>query len=154
VPVIFLTARKEEIDRIVGLELGADDYVTKPFSPRELTARIRAILRRIPSSNSAPKKASTMFQIDHSRKEICYQGHSLELSRYEFRILEVLIQHPGQVFSRAQLMDAAWEEPDASYERTVDTHIKTLRAKLRDIDPDTDCLQTRRGWGYCLKDVS
>lgn len=150
VPIIFLTARQEEVDRIVGLELGADDYVTKPFSPRELTARIRAILRRTvglePTSVSAP-----LFSIDQIRKIIFYEGCPLDLARYEFRMLELLIRHPGQVFSRDQLMTHAWEEPDASCDRTVDTHIKTLRAKLRQIDPKSDCLQTRRGWGYCLK---
>ena len=153
VPIIFLTARQAEIDRIVGLELGADDYVTKPFSPRELTARIRAILRR---SGATPPPATApdpnpLFLVDHSRKTISYAGQPLNLSRYEFRMLELMVRHPGQVFSREQLMDYAWEEPDASYDRTVDTHIKTLRAKLRKIDPQSDCLQTRRGWGYCLK---
>ena len=152
VPIIFLTARQSEIDRIVGLELGADDYVTKPFSPRELTARIRAILRR---SGTPPSAAASglepLFLVDHSRKAISYEGQPLNLSRYEFRMLELMIRHPGQVFSREQLMDHAWEEPDASYDRTVDTHIKTLRAKLRKINPQSDCLQTRRGWGYCLK---
>lgn len=155
VPVIFLTARTEEVDRIVGLELGADDYVSKPFSPRELTARIRAVLRRIqthPVPTELPNDNGSAFQIDQSRKLILYHGQPLDLSRYEFRMLELMVHSPGQVFSRAQLMDAAWEEPDASYERTVDTHIKTLRAKLRRIQPNSNCLQTRRGWGYCLKE--
>lgn len=151
VPIIFLTARQAEVDRIVGLELGADDYVTKPFSPRELTARIRAILRRTEARPALPKPDDSLFAVDQDRKAISYKGHPLDLSRYEFRMLELMIQHPGQVFSRDQLMDHAWEEPDASYDRTVDTHIKTLRAKLRKIDPQSDCLQTRRGWGYCLK---
>ncbi len=152
VPIIFLTARQAEIDRIVGLELGADDYVTKPFSPRELTARIRAILRR--SGTPPPAGASgpePLFLVDHNQKSITYEGQPLNLSRYEFRMLELMVRHPGQVFSRDQLMDYAWEEPDASYDRTVDTHIKTLRAKLRKINPQSDCLQTRRGWGYCLR---
>jgi two-component system catabolic regulation response regulator CreB len=153
VPIIFLTARQEEIDRIVGLELGADDYVTKPFSPRELTARIRAILRRtggaVPTIGTA--QPEPLFSVDQNRKQIFYEGRPLDLSRYEFRMLELMIRHPGQVFSREQLMDYAWEEPDASYDRTVDTHIKTLRSKLRKINPASDCLQTRRGWGYCLK---
>jgi two-component system catabolic regulation response regulator CreB len=152
VPIIFLTAREEEIDRIVGLELGADDYVTKPFSPRELTARIRAILRRTagapavqPTSSKPPR-----FRIDSMRKDIFYHGTPLGLSRYEYRMLELMIQHPGQVFSRGQLMNYAWDEPEASSDRTVDTHIKTLRSKLRDVAPESDSLQTRRGWGYCL----
>lgn len=154
-PVIFLTARAEEIDRIVGLELGADDYMTKPFSPRELTARIRAVLRRAPNPGDAPQPPAPKpgaFQVDQNRKLILYHSQPLDLSRYEFRMLELLIRNPERVFSRAQLMDAAWEQPDASLERTVDTHIKTLRAKLREIRPDTHCLQTRRGWGYCLKE--
>ncbi len=153
VPIIFLTARKEEIDRIVGLEIGADDYMAKPFSPRELTARIRAILRRtnghLPPSKSA--EPEPMFSVDQKTKTVFYKGHALELSRYEFRMLELMIRHPGQVFSRDQLMEYAWEEPDASYDRTVDTHIKTLRSKLRTVDPDSDCLQTRRGFGYSLR---
>ena len=154
VPIIFLTARKEEVDRIVGLELGADDYMAKPFSPRELTARIRAILRRSNGNRSKPKppERSPLFSVDQKTKTILFKGTALGLSRYEFRMLELMIRHPGQVFSRDQLMDHAWEEPDASYDRTVDTHIKTLRSKLRKIDPAAaDCLRTRRGWGYFLR---
>ncbi|MDF7825796.1 two-component system response regulator CreB [Pontiellaceae bacterium B12227] len=153
VPIIFLTARAEEIDRIVGLELGADDYMAKPFSPRELTARIRAILRRTGSAvpGSGSSQPEPLFAIDQKTKTIYHKGAALNLSRYEFRMLELMIRHPGQVFSRDQLMEHAWEEPDASYDRTVDTHIKTLRSKLRKIDPDSECLQTRRGWGYCLQ---
>lgn len=153
VPVIFLTARKEEIDRIVGLELGADDYMTKPFSPRELTARIRAILRRTQNDRSEIAKSSSTFQIDSERKQISYQNRPLDLSRYEFRLLELLLQHPERVFSRDQLMEAVWDDPGSSLDRTVDTHMKTLRAKLRQIDPQTDCLKTLRGWGYYLKEA-
>jgi len=156
VPIIFLTARKEEIDRIVGLELGADDYMAKPFSPRELTARIRVILRRANGGISALENPvpESLFSVDQKTKTIFYKGQALNLSRYEFRMLELMIGHPGQVFSRDQLMDHAWEEPDVSYDRTVDTHIKTLRSKLRKVDPSSDCLQTRRGWGYCLQVAS
>lgn len=154
IPIIFLTSRKEEIDRIVGLEIGADDYVTKPFSPRELTARIRAILRRTLTDDKYTQTTESVFKIDDAKKQILYQECSLNLSRYEFRILETLIKHPGQVFSRAQLMSAAWEEPEASFERTVDTHIKTLRTKLREINPSANCIQTHRGWGYSLKDIA
>lgn len=153
VPIVFLTARKEEIDRIVGLELGADDYMAKPFSPRELTARIRAILRRTTGyvQKQGGPEPEPLFSVDQKTKTIYHKGKALNLSRYEFRMLELMIRHPGQVYSRDQLMDYAWEEPDASYDRTVDTHIKTLRSKLRKVDPDSDCLQTRRGFGYCLK---
>jgi two-component system catabolic regulation response regulator CreB len=152
VPVIFLTARKEEIDRVAGLELGADDYLTKPFSPRELTARIRAVLRRARNGQTAGPGACPDFQLDSDRKQICYRGQRLDLSRYEYRILKLLLEHPGRVFSRDQLMESVWEDPLASLDRTVDTHMKTLRAKLRQIDPQADCLQTRRGLGYCLKE--
>lgn len=152
VPVIFLTARKEEIDRVAGLELGADDYLTKPFSPRELTARIRAVLRRARNGQTAGPAACPDFQLDSDRKQICYRGQRLDLSRYEYRILKLLLEHPGRVFSRDQLMESVWEDPLASLDRTVDTHMKTLRAKLRQIDPQADCLQTRRGLGYCLKE--
>jgi two-component system catabolic regulation response regulator CreB len=150
-PVIFLTARQQEIDRIVGLELGADDYLAKPFSPRELTARIRAVLRRTQPPPRPSAKQHPAFIIDPQQKRIFYQGVALDLSRYEFRILELLVHNPGRVFSRDQLMESAWEDPGSSCDRTIDTHIKTLRAKLRQIHPESSCLQTRRGWGYCLE---
>lgn len=152
VPIIFLTARSDEIDRIIGLELGADDYVTKPFSPRELSARIRAILRRTQYLPAQPTSTvEPLFQVDQKIKTIFYRGSALDLSRYEFRLLELMIRKPNQVFSREQLMNHAWEEPESSCDRTVDTHIKTLRGKLRKVDPTTHCVQTRRGFGYCLK---
>ncbi len=158
VPVIFLTARAEEVDRVVGLEIGADDYVVKPFSPRELTARVKAVLRRMhpdagtPEDASAAPDASGAFSIDERRRIISYQGEALELSRYEFRILEILIRRPGWVYSREQLMDLAWEEPEMSLSRTVDTHIKTIRGKLRAITPDVDPIRTHRGIGYSLRE--
>lgn len=156
IPIIFLTARKEEVDRIVGLEIGGDDYMSKPFSPRELTARIRAILRRVPAiGNKVPDIGTSVdvpvFEVDDETKTIRYHGQPLEVSRCEFLMLELFINHPGQVFSRTQLMDHAWEEPEASFDRTVDTHIKTLRAKLHAIRPHENPIKTRRGFGYCLK---
>lgn len=153
-PVLFLTARADEVDRVVGLEIGGDDYVAKPFSPRELAARVRAILRRSapPSEDgSASPQRVGAFTIDESRFTIHYRDCALELGRYEFRLLATLIRRPGRVYTRAQLMDAAWEEPDASMERTVDAHIKSLRAKLRAVDPDTDPIRTHRGVGYSLE---
>jgi len=150
-PVIFLTARAEEVDRIVGLEIGADDYVTKPFSPRELTARIKAVLRRTsPARQDSPEKSA--FSIDESRRRITYKSKPLDLSRYEFNILKTFIQRPGHVFSRDRLMDMAWEEPEASLDRTVDAHIKNIRAKLKNIDPDSDPIITHRGVGYSLRE--
>ncbi len=154
VPVLFLTARSDEIDRVVGLELGGDDYVTKPFSPRELSARIRAILRRTRSApsteSSAPPPAASVFAVDDERCTVRFHGELLDLSRTEFRLLSAFIARPGRVFSRAQLMDAAWDEPDASFDRTVDAHVKTLRAKLHALRPEEDPIVTHRGFGYSL----
>ncbi len=151
VPVIFLTARSDEIDRVVGLEIGADDYVVKPFSPRELAARVKAVLRRTKAPGEQELPASS-FQLDESKREIRYCGVSIELSRYEYNILAVFINKPGQVFSRDQLMEQAWEEPDASMDRTVDAHIKNIRAKLRQVHPEYDPIVTHRGVGYALKE--
>ena len=163
-PILFLTARAGEIDRVVGLELGADDYVVKPFSPRELAARIKAILRRtaaVPGVPAAPAaatapgpdaKAAFPFRLDADRRVIAYFGSPLELSRYEYRLLTVLLEKPGRVWSREQLMDKAWDSPDSSLDRTVDAHVKSLRAKLREIRPDTEPIRTHRGMGYSLKE--
>ena len=148
VPVIFLTARSDEIDRIVGLEIGADDYVTKPFSPRELVARIRVVLRRL-----APLPAPAQQQRFHLRAQearIVYVGQPLELTRYEYLLLKTLLEHPGHVLSRAQLMDRVWADAPDTLERTVDAHVKSLRAKLRLVDASSDPIQTHRGMGYSL----
>jgi len=154
VPIIFLTARTDEIDRVVGLEIGGDDYVPKPFSPRELTARVKAVLRRSPLAPGGPEatRVDSPFVIDKQRMKVSYFGQPLELSRYEFRLLEVLTRRPGWVFSREKLMDLVWEVPEASMERTVDTHVKTIRAKLHQIRPDIDPIQTHRGVGYSIKE--
>jgi two-component system catabolic regulation response regulator CreB len=156
-PVIFLTARSEEVDRVVGLEIGGDDYVTKPFSPRELVARVRAVLRRSDRPKGAPvgeepRPAATPFEIDEARQRASYFGSVLELSRYEFRILRILVTRPGWVYSRDRLMRMAWEDPGASMERTVDAHVKTLRAKLRAVRPEVDPIVTHRGVGYSLRE--
>lgn len=162
-PVIFLTARSAEVDRVVGLELGADDYIAKPFSPRELVARVRAVMRRFAKGNHSnnhgeptavgPTSTGRLpFVVDEERMQIRYRGKALELSRYEYRILKIFIGRPGRVFTRDDLMQQAWEEPDSSFDRTVDAHIKTLRAKLRAIDPEVDPIRTHRGTGYALKE--
>jgi two-component system catabolic regulation response regulator CreB len=155
VPVLFLTARSGEIDRVLGLELGGDDYVTKPFSPREVTARVKAILRRgVPAATCnviRDKPEAPEFSADEERREVRFRGAPLELTRYEYRLLLALLARPGRVFSRDELMAAAWEDPGASLDRTVDAHIKTLRAKLRAIAPELDPIQTHRGIGYALK---
>lgn len=151
-PIFFLTARADEVDKILGLELGADDYITKPFSPREVTARIRAFFRR--HSNSGPiidARQIKGFLILEDRFQIKYQNVDLGLRRYEFGILKLLLENPGRVFSRSQIMDRVWHEPDMSLERTIDTHIKVIRAKLKDISSE-ELIQTHRGLGYSIKD--
>lgn len=153
VPVIFLTARSDEIDRIVGLEIGADDYLTKPFSPRELVARIRAILRRQASGAPAMPTAvapATRFEVREQEGRIFFAGQALELTRYEYLLLKTFIQHRGHILSRAQLMDRVWSDAPDTLERTVDAHIKSLRAKLRTVDENDDPIQTHRGMGYSL----
>ncbi|MBI5608017.1 MAG: two-component system response regulator CreB [Deltaproteobacteria bacterium] len=144
IPLMFLTARASEIDRVVGLEIGADDYVAKPFSPREVCARVKTILKR--SRGTAARTA--LFQVDAGRIRYC--GQLLSLTRYELGLLQVLLSQPGRIFSRDQLMDRVWGDADA-FDRTVDTHIKTLRAKLHQIDPQRDPIATHRGLGYSLQ---
>jgi two-component system catabolic regulation response regulator CreB len=161
VPIIFLTARSSEVDRIVGLEIGGDDYLAKPFSPRELTARVRAVLRRtqpVSEPGALPMKAaptvvsSAIWSHDEARCRIAYRGRPLELTRNEYRLLCVLINHPGRVYSRDQLLTAAWEDPGAALDRTVDAHVKLVRAKLREAAPEFDPIVTHRGLGYSLRE--
>jgi two-component system catabolic regulation response regulator CreB len=161
-PVVFLTARREEVDRVVGLEMGADDYIVKPFSLRELVARVRTILRRgpvraLPAAPAAPPTppaeapvASGRFAHDRARREMSYHGQSLDLTLHEYRLLEVLLQHPGRVYTRGQLLELAWEAPDHRLDRTIDSHIKSLRAKLRAVNGSADPIRTHRGMGYSL----
>jgi two-component system, OmpR family, catabolic regulation response regulator CreB len=153
VPIIFLTARAEEIDRVVGLEIGADDYVVKPFSPRELAARVKAILKRARGAPPAsPSTAPGRFVVDQARARITYVGVPLELTRYEFLLLQFLIANPGRVFSRAQLLERVWDSAQTSLDRTVDAHVKSIRAKLRAVTADRDPITTHRGLGYSLDD--
>lgn len=147
-PILFLTARHDEIDRILGLELGADDYVVKPFSPREVVARIKAILRRlappvVPSTTAAVTATEAPIIADLACACARVHGQKVDLTRNELHLLHHLQSHPGQVFSRRQLMDAVWEVPEAATERTVDAHIKTLRRKI----PQAP-IETHRGFGY------
>lgn len=154
-PAIFLTARSSEIDKVVGLELGADDYMAKPFSPRELVARVRTVLRRVQRSVPTAADAAAAaagFDIDDERKTIRLHGRALDLSRTEYRLLKVLIERPGRVFSRDELMERAWDDPASAFDRTVDAHVKALRAKLREAAPEDDPIVTHRGLGYSLRE--
>ena len=150
--MIFLTARNDEVDRVLGLELGADDYMTKPFSPRELVARVRARLRRAAPVIAAPSadagwQEHGAFAIDREGRRIRFRGQALDLTRYEYALLEALLQRPGAILSRAQLMDRGWDSSADSADRTVDTHVKTLRRCGRCDDP----IRTHRGLGYALE---
>lgn len=132
---------------MVGLEIGADDYVVKPFSPREVAARVRAILKRM-APRPAVEASSTLFRIDAERVQIVYRGQPLSLTRHEFRLLQCLLEQPQRVFSREQLLDALGVAADAGYERSIDSHIKSVRAKLRLVRADAEPIQTHRGLGY------
>lgn len=163
VPVLFLTAREGELDRILGLELGGDDYVTKPFSPREVVARVRAICRRTRSAASgaetavatpapaAAEASSKVFHHDTAAMRIHCHGAVLDLTAHEYKLLLVLLEKPGRVFTRDQLLERAWEDPGAVTDRTIDAHIKSIRAKMRALRAGAeDHIQTRRGLGYLL----
>lgn len=152
VPVMFLTARADEVDRVVGLEIGADDYVVKPFSPREVVARVRAILKR--TSGAAQPNGNGEFHVDTARKVILYRNQPLKLTALEFRLLQQLVAHPGQVQSREQLLLALGIAADAGYERNIDTHIKALRARLREVDAGAEPIHTHRGFGYSYQPSS
>jgi two-component system catabolic regulation response regulator CreB len=148
VPVLMLTARTDEVDRVVGLEIGADDYVVKPFSPREVVARVKAILKR-----SAPGRriVGSGFEHDEGGRRLSYQGKWLALTASEYRLLAVLTESPGRVFSRSQLLDALGDAAEGILERTIDSHVKSLRSKLKTISPDVDPIETHRGFGYSLR---
>ena len=152
-PVLMLTARAEELDRVVGLELGADDYLTKPFSPRELVARVRALLRRAALVPAAPSDAG-LFELDADGQRIRFAGQWLALTRLEFGLLRALLRTPGRIRSREALLDEVWGADGDATDRTVDTHVKTLRAKLRAVRPELEPIATHRGMGYSLELVS
>ena len=157
VPVLFLTARDGEVDRVLGLELGGDDYVTKPFSPREIVARVRTILRRTnaaPASSQADAASAAgreSLHHDQSSMRIRCHGQPLDLTAHEYKLMLVLLERPGRVYTRDQLLDRAWADPGAVTDRTIDAHIKSIRSKLRTAKQGAeDYIQTRRGLGYLL----
>lgn len=173
IPCLFLTARNDEIDRIVGLEIGADDYVCKPFSPREVVARVKVILKRSQSANtSTPERAiseikgtisekkstinesntsNTLFQHNEPKRQISFQGSAIEFTKAEYELMVVFIEQVGKVYSRRELIERVWSDRHPSDDRAIDTHIKTLRAKLKTQAPDKNFIVTHRGHGYSLE---
>jgi DNA-binding response OmpR family regulator len=153
IPVIMVTARDDEVDKIVGLQLGADDYVTKPFSPRELTARVTAVLRRyVEGTKAADRILSGDLVVDFERHEVKFKNEPVSLTASEFKLLAVMARNPGRVFTRLQLMDAAFGETYEGFDRTIDAHIKNLRQKLDKIGSDESSpIATVRGVGYKLE---
>jgi two-component system response regulator BaeR len=149
VPIIMVTAKVEEIDRLLGLELGADDYICKPFSPREVVARVKAILRRIRRSTE-PGDASAL-RIDETQYRALIDGQPLDLTPVEFRLLKTLAAAPGRVFSRQQLLDNLYLDHRIVTDRTVDSHIKNLRRKLEQASPERELIQSIYGVGYKLE---
>ena len=156
IPIIMLTARAEEVDRIVGLEIGADDYVPKPFSPRELVARVKAVLRRA-AAPVGPNEAPVSFgslRLDPARHEVTRGDHAINLSAMEFRLLEFFLRHRGRVFTRTQLLDQVWGQDRFVEPRTVDVHIRRLREKVEENPRNPALILTVRGMGYKCHDES
>jgi DNA-binding response OmpR family regulator len=153
VPIIMLTARDEEVDRLIGLELGADDYIVKPFSPREVVARVRAVLRRTEGQPLEPKVVTAGdVTLDLLHRTALVRGQPMELTTTEFDLLTVLARHPGQVFTRMQLLDLVQGQAYEGYERTIDAHVKNLRRKLGDDPRNPRYIVTVRGVGYKFSD--
>ncbi len=154
-PIIFLSSRDDEIDRVLGLELGGDDYISKPFSPRELIARVRAVLRRVnPAESAAPEPESQLQQgqlkIDLDQFKVFWGEQEIILTVTEFALLRTLIQHPGRVFSRQTLMDTAYDFNNVVSDRTIDSHMRRVRAKLSQAGANP--IETVHGVGYKLGD--
>jgi len=152
-PIIMVTARVDEVDRLLGLELGADDYITKPFSPREVVARVKAVLRRVEKApvSQADKIQYADLEIDPEAYSVRQYGKKINLTPTEFSLLLTMALHPGRVFSRLQLLEASQGVAFEGYERSIDAHIKNLRAKLGDDPRDPRYVETVFGIGYCIK---
>jgi len=152
VPILMLTARGEEADRVMGLEIGADDYLAKPFAPRELLARIRAVLRRVKGQAGPPSKTVTVgtLQVDPAARRATLAGKELQLTSYEFDLLRALAERAGRVLSREQLMELTKGNSEESFDRSIDVHVSRLRAKLGDDSRHPTMLKTVRGSGYLL----
>ena len=145
VPIIMITARVEEIDRLLGLELGADDYICKPFSPREVVARVKTVLRRAGEHQPVPSSA---LVLDPDRFRATLKGHDLDLTAVEFKLLHFLYQNPGRIYSRTQLMDRIYSDQRIVSDRTIDSHIKKLRKKIAAVAPDDELIHSIYGVGY------
>ena len=157
VPIIMLTARVEETDRLIGLELGADDYVSKPFSPREVVARVRAVLRRTQAALKAPEEGTLVvgdLRLDVPKRLLFVGERQVELTPSEFEILRLMMRSPGRVFSREQLLEATQGVAYEGYERTIDTHIKTLRRKIEKTPGQPEYILTVHGVGYKMREES
>ncbi|MCB9589842.1 MAG: response regulator transcription factor [Polyangiaceae bacterium] len=152
-PIIVLSSRDGEADRVAALETGADDYVPKPFSPREVVARVRAVLRRA-RPEPAAKREGPPLSVDEESRRVEVNGQSVDLTRVEFDLLVALLESPGRVYTRAQLIDRVWGDGFAITDRTVDSHVKSLRRKLSDAGGDTSLIETVRGVGYRVGDGS
>ncbi|MBM3130738.1 MAG: response regulator transcription factor [Chloroflexi bacterium] len=153
-PIIMLTAKDEEVDRVVGLEIGADDYIVKPFSTRELMARVKAVLRRAQprSPDTAPALQVGDLRLDVARRQVTWHGAPFDLTAIQFELLRVLMANPGRVFSREELLNQVWGYDYYGDTRAVDSTIKRLRARLRQVAPDAELIVTVRDAGYKLSD--
>lgn len=147
VPILMLTARVDEVDRLLGLDTGADDYVCKPFGPREVMARVRALLRR---ANGRVSTSSVPWTVDENAQRIAWAGNPLPLTQLEYRLLRRLVSFPGRVYSREQLLDGVHPDLRDSSDRAIDSHIKNLRRKIQAVDPDCECIVSVYGVGYRL----
>jgi len=152
VPIIMITARVDEIDRLLGLELGADDYVCKPFSPREVVARVKAVLRRSLSPPEGKHLVAGEIALDENKHQVLVGGREVKLTPCEFQLLKALVAHPNRVFSRGELLNVVQGYDFEGYERTIDTHIKNLRKKVATMVPDRELVSTVYGIGYKFND--
>ncbi len=151
VPIAMVTARVDEIDRLLGLELGADDYICKPFSPREVVARVKALLRRAGTAAAVATDKPAYIAIDHDKMLVKLSGKPVTLTAVEFRLLATLHEQPGRVFSRDQLINSAHKEWRDVGDRSVDSHIRNLRRKLEAVQPDANCIRSVYGVGYAFE---
>ena len=150
VPIIMVTAMIDEIDRLIGLELGADDYICKPFSPKEVVARVKAVLRRM-DPDFINQSDTDDFNIDHDAFSISIRGNKLDLTPVEFRMLEMFMGQPGRVYNRDQILNNVFDDGRIVLDRTVDTHIKNLRQKLKEASPEKDYIRSIYGIGYSFE---